>query len=406
MMVEELAEDAHRRSTEREADYRDLVGADEHRGACRQTLRLVLSGLAGLPVVDLEDAMRAVGRHRARQGVAMDAMLHTFRIDFEILGEALFAWLAERPPELRTEWSDFVLPLWQGIDSVSLVVAEGFREAEAQMAGERERDAQTLFHELLHGPRPLSTTVRAIASRFGLDARGRFVVVRADYEGDQSAGERVADAARAVGLRSLWLADATSLTGIVMLASSPSDPGRVMRPPVIGVATTGGGDPRDAIERLRLCLVENLSTRIGVSTEYGMLEETRDLLWLADAARDAARPGTQSVTVAAQDTLDVFVGAVPELSRQLASSLSDALAGGRPAERQRLLDTVRDHLAGDSSPKSTAERLYLHRNTVLNHLRRFTELTGFDLSRPEDAARAALALRALDRFGSTEEQFR
>lgn len=49
---------------------------------------------------------------------------------------------------------------------------------------------------------------------------------------------------------------------------------------------------------------------------------------------------------------------------------------------------------------TTARTLFRHRNTVLNHLRRFEELTALDLSRPRDIATAVLALRAADRFSS------
>jgi DNA-binding PucR family transcriptional regulator len=39
---------------------------------------------------------------------------------------------------------------------------------------------------------------------------------------------------------------------------------------------------------------------------------------------------------------------------------------------------------------------------VLNHLRRFEQLTGLDLSRPADVATAVLSLRALHRLAPEE----
>ena len=62
-------------------------------------------------------------------------------------------------------------------------------------------------------------------------------------------------------------------------------------------------------------------------------------------------------------------------------------------ERERLLETVRVHLAGDGSIADTAAALYCHRNTVQHRFARFRELTGRDVRVPGDAAVVALALR-------------
>ena len=66
----------------------------------------------------------------------------------------------------------------------------------------------------------------------------------------------------------------------------------------------------------------------------------------------------------------------------------------RPTERDRLLGTLRAHLAGDGSVADTARRLHLHRNSVLRHLDRIETLTGRSVHRPADLAVLALALAA------------
>ncbi|AGP52286.1 helix-turn-helix domain-containing protein [Streptomyces rapamycinicus] len=73
------------------------------------------------------------------------------------------------------------------------------------------------------------------------------------------------------------------------------------------------------------------------------------------------------------------------------------------AEKDRLLRTVRVHLAGNGSIADTAKAVYCHRNTVQHRFARFCELTGHDIRHPEDAALIALALRATDRRDRTEE---
>jgi hypothetical protein len=175
-------------------------------------------------------------------------------------------------------------------------------------------------------------------------------------------------------MHSVWIQDTGLLTGIVAL-------GRV------------------SCLRLSEFLVQALGGRVGISPPYQALVDTRSQIWLADAARDSIPPGEHRVVSAADDMPSVFVGGAPEVSRHLADTLSEALGQAREPERARLLETVRAYLDGDGSPTETAHTLYRHRNTVLNHLRRFEELTGLDLSHPSDTATAVLALRAVHRFG-------
>jgi hypothetical protein len=146
------------------------------------------------------------------------------------------------------------------------------------------------------------------------------------------------------------------------------------------------------------CLRGVLVSRAGVSPPYGALEDTRRQVWMADAARDSTPPGSGAVVFLADDPPSAFVGGAPEIAAYLGSWLLSALDGARSQERERLLETVQAYVEGSGSVTSTARALFRHRNTVLNHLRRFEELTGLDLSRPRDAATTMLALRALTRL--------
>jgi PucR C-terminal helix-turn-helix domain len=373
-MVDVLADRARAETERSEAAYREIVEPDDLRAASRETITLLLNLLAGIDDPGLAYTLENIGHRRARQGVGMDAMLHSFRIDFHIVGESLFGWLSTRPAPSMRQWTEFVLPLWQAIDTISVEVSRAYREAEAEMAGELERELRTLFDELMYGTGPMSPVVLRSASRFGLTERGRYVAVRADTPGQGEPPERVL---RRAGVHSVWIQDAGLLTGVVAL-------GR-------------GGCPR-----LSGLLAETLRGRAGISPPYEALADTRRQIWLADAARDSSPPGEHRVVSAAEDIPAIFIGGAPEVTRHLADVLSGALGRAREPERARLLETLRAHLDGDGSPTATARRLYRHRNTVLNHLRRFEELTGLDLSRPADVATAVLAVRAVHRFGSGE----
>jgi hypothetical protein len=371
--VHDLGELAAAETQANEDSYRALVEADDLHSACRETVTLLLNKLAGTEDPEGERALDDIGRRRARQGVGMDAMLRSFRIDFRIVWELLIHWLEERPAAVRMDWKAFVVPLWQAVDEISVRVGQAYRVAEHDMVDERERDLHALFDELLHGTGPMSAVVRRIASRFGLGEQGKYVVVRADVRPEARPPDR---ALREMGVHSVWLFDSDVLTGIVAAR-------------------------RNDDEQLADYLRNVLGTRAGVSPPYTALQDTRRQIWMADAARDSTPPGSATVVFLADDLPAAFIGGAPEIADYFGSTLLAALAPAREQERARLLETVRVHLEGDGSLTETARQLFRHRNTVLNHLRRFEELTGLDLSRPRDIATALLALRAVRRLDTT-----
>ena len=74
----------------------------------------------------------------------------------------------------------------------------------------------------------------------------------------------------------------------------------------------------------------------------------------------------------------------------LPARLEEALAPCTDAERERIKETVLAFLE-NGNVQATAGQLYCHRNTVLNRLSRFADLTGLDLSVPRQSAIAVLA---------------
>jgi DNA-binding PucR family transcriptional regulator len=65
------------------------------------------------------------------------------------------------------------------------------------------------------------------------------------------------------------------------------------------------------------------------------------------------------------------------------------------AAHEHLVETLRCHLGTDLSVPETARRLVVHPNTVSYRLRRISELSGLDLHRVTDVARAVLAVEGL-----------
>ncbi|OPG04474.1 CdaR family transcriptional regulator [Microbispora sp. GKU 823] len=135
--------------------------------------------------------------------------------------------------------------------------------------------------------------------------------------------------------------------------------------------------------------------RCGVSPVVAGLSQAPRAVRLASAAAGASRAGAGPRRL--EDAwLDVFVAGSRELAAELAHQVLGPLSALGEAEGERLLETVRTHLAGSGSVADTATALYCHRNTVQHRFARFRELTGRDVRVPEDAAVVALALRAAD----------
>ena len=103
---------------------------------------------------------------------------------------------------------------------------------------------------------------------------------------------------------------------------------------------------------------------------------------LGRSALQRARPAQQADRDWILDTLELLLA-------------ETVLAGLEPLtahERERLLETVTAY-CDSGSVAETTRRLYCHRNTVLNRLGRFTELTGLRPTRPAEAATVLFALR-------------
>ncbi|MYQ64714.1 MULTISPECIES: PucR family transcriptional regulator, partial [unclassified Streptomyces] len=133
--------------------------------------------------------------------------------------------------------------------------------------------------------------------------------------------------------------------------------------------------------------------RIGVGSVVTGLAAVGDARRFADLALGIC-PATGG-TVRLEDHLPAaLVVSSPDLGRALAARVLGPLLRLEPADRDVLLDTLATWLECDGSAQRAGERLYCHRNTVLNRLRRCEQLTGRTLTRPGDLVEIGLALTA------------
>jgi DNA-binding PucR family transcriptional regulator len=86
----------------------------------------------------------------------------------------------------------------------------------------------------------------------------------------------------------------------------------------------------------------------------------------------------------------------PELARRLVSEWLGPILALPAKERELLLETLTRWLEADRSAGVAAQRLYCHRNTVLNRLHRISTLVGRDMSGRQAYVELSLALAAVD----------
>ncbi|AWZ15211.1 helix-turn-helix domain-containing protein [Streptomyces sp. ICC1] len=375
-IIEELREDLDRRvavAAQRLADrmpteepaYAALLGRAELRDRIHHVLRQAVEGLArgsrGL-APDLADA-RADGALRAGQGLPLESLLRVYRLGGRLVWQTLTEAVAAHDPAALPRLLPAAPALWEVVDRLADAAAGSYRRAETGR-GERERELRaSLLDTLFDGTAPPETAAES-AHRLGLAEPGRFAVVVL------GPGES-ADAHPAAGLpRVLWRVRADGETGLVDLGHLP-------------------------LESVREALAP-LGVRAGVSPVVAAPGELAAARRLAVLALRAAPAGEGPGTVLLDERLPAaLVAAESELADRLRRVVLGPVLALAPQDRRVLLNTLGTWLACQGSTTYAAQRLYCHRNTVSNRLRRLEQLTGRSLSDPSHVVELALAHTAV-----------
>ncbi|MEU9036123.1 helix-turn-helix domain-containing protein [Streptomyces sp. NPDC048352] len=376
-IIEEIREDLSRRiavAADRLTDrtltedpaYAALTGRAELRERIHHSLDQAVEGLVrssrGLPV-ELSGA-RATGALRAGQGLPLDSLRRTYRYGGRLLWQSLTEAVAAHDRAALPRLLPGAGALWDVLDQMTDAASEAYRLAEAERgARERERRA-ALLDALLDGSGPAAQA----ATQLGLAERGRFAVVVLGPAGPGTPVRPEGGAGAGPGSpRLLWRIRADGETALADLGHHPLDSLRGLLAP--------------------------LAVRAGISPVVGAPAELAGARRLAALAlRTTAPPSAAGGAALLDERLPAaLVAADPELAARLREVvLGPVLA--LPAEDARvLLTTLGTWLACRGSTTQAAQRLYCHRNTVSNRLRRLERLTGRALSDPAHVVELALA---------------
>ncbi|GGQ83955.1 PucR family transcriptional regulator [Streptomyces flaveolus] len=306
-----------------------------------------------------------IGTTRAEQGLPLDALLHAFRLGGSLVWQRLIEETSRTAPEDVRLLVHVAADVWNFVDEHCTLVADAYRQTEWQLSRRRENRARMLAAGLLDGTSRIADLPEA-AQALELPEQGRYVVVA--VSGVNPARSAVARAAVVPdGTRVHWHAGAEVDYGIVLLGPGDDEL------PV----------PADGVPGLR----------IGVGSPVEGLAAVGEARGLADTALGICPEAGGTVRLADHLPAALIV-AGPELGRALADRVLGPLLRLEPADRDVLLDTLTTWLDCDGSAQRAGERLYCHRNTVLNRLRRCEQLTGRSLARPADLVEITLSLTA------------
>ncbi|MFJ7149187.1 helix-turn-helix domain-containing protein [Streptomyces sp. NPDC100445] len=349
---------------ERQPAYRAALD-DDHAGIWQEVHRSLRHSVSSLldPRGTRDTARRCswrIGVGRAEQGIPLDAVLHAYRLGGALVWQELVDVTSRTAPEDVRLLVHVAGDVWNFVDEHCTLVADAYRQTERQLARRREDRVRLLAAALLDGTgriADLPETARAL----GLPGQGRYTVVAV-------AGARSADVLRTLlppRTRVHWHTGPQTDYGIV-----------------------AGGDGPAAVPAVPPC-----DLRVGIGPAVDGLAAVGDARRLADTALLLC-PGTGGTVRLAAHLPEALVVSSPDLASLLVERAFGPLARLEPADAEVLLDTVATWLACDGSAQRASRLLYCHRNTVLNRLRRYEQVTGRSLSRPADLVETALALTA------------
>lgn len=333
--------------------YESVAEADL-RVTARETLTLLISELRGERIpVGLADLPQRLGVRRARQGVDRDRLLEAVRLDYRVLWAGLTRVVDPEDANLLVEHAEVVLSTVE--DYIGEVQVAFLNERDVLALDSRANETRA-FARLLAADDPEEVAAE-VASDLGIAVDAVYEVILVPSATASEARRLVADLQHSRQRFLIWDFD----DGVLFVRPRAEVLGR-----------------------------HPLGTTRGV-----VVDEIAGLGGVAEAARLAHRlmPHAPEGHLSDEQELWPYVAAtaLAPLLPGLSPQALDGLDAVSPGDRERLVTTFLSY-CDTGSVKRTSEVLFVHRNTVVNRLRTFHDLTGMDPTVPRDSARALIAL--------------
>ncbi|MCG5212533.1 helix-turn-helix domain-containing protein [Streptosporangium sp. KLBMP 9127] len=366
----ELTDELVSRVRENDQAYRAVVPLDEHWKNTHEGLKVGITAIlqARRDRRDLQFAEQTA-RRRAEQGLPMDSLQRMYRLSAQVTWNGFIDLVAHDDPGDMAALLRTATHVWHAIDRQAIVAADAYRRRESELLGRSAERVNALIDALLAGSAEPGL-VRRAAAALDLPERGRYAVVtmrlpvRSDHETESPRPDNVG------AMRMMWRLRTDCEVAVVCLGEAGLDELCEKLGPMLG-GVAGVGPVVDGLAELgsaRRLAELAMRTSVGEGPEIARLDRT-----------------LPSVLVLCQ----------PEISRHLTTGVLGPVLALDTADREVLLGTLEAWLRCEGSAARAAGRLYCHRNTVFNRIRRIEQLTGRSFARPLDIVELALALDAV-----------
>ncbi|MEU6995330.1 helix-turn-helix domain-containing protein [Streptomyces sp. NPDC046465] len=371
----ELVDEHLRQLGEHSTVYGRVLAYDVQWREAEEAMRIGIEAISApraSPRRDLEYAEEA-GRRRAQQGLPLDLLVHSYRNAGYLVWDSLLEGTAGKDPEKLAVLMRSATMVWSAVDAQAAVASDAYRATELELRRRTDEQLQALLDALLEGRSAPGLAARAAAG-LDLPEHGPYavVVLRVERRDGREAFHRQIQRA---GFRFIWRMRTDCEVGVVALGGPE------------GGAETG----LDGLARL---LDGRCPGPGGISPVVGGLADLGHARRLAELALRTCPPDATGIVRLDRRMPTALVVSQPELAGHLVSDVLGEVLALEPADRAVLLETLDAWLACEGSAGRAAGRLYCHRNTVFNRLRRLEQLTSRSLARPRDLVEVALAVEA------------
>lgn len=322
---------------------------------------------------ELRAAAMRVGASRASANVPLESLLMAVRNDFSVLWQSLIDAASRADSEVLIRNAALV---WQCVDDYARAVQREYL-AEVQ----RRSDSQALINrgllnEILGDKPLLNARIPTVAEALGVDPNAQFCVAVASDGALPSLQAAVARLDRAgLSVHAVYRAE-----NLVVFVEHPRSLAE------LGDSTGILPVAREANEAVR-----SLATlEIGLVWDVAGLRGLRDAALLATELASLVVPGSSAAVTPETGWAKLAKRGLEDKHLSVAADVERLLRACGVAERRNLEEAVRAYLKTGSVAESAAAT-FCHRNTLTNRLHRFGELTGIDVTVPEQAARLVIS---------------
>jgi PucR C-terminal helix-turn-helix domain len=362
------------------AEYRRPLRGDFGRGL-RAGVERALQQFVGL-VGDTEgsalvgrEVYRELGRGEQRAGRGLDALQAAYRLGARLSWQRLSAVAREHGADAATV-SLLAESVFDYIEEISASSVEGYAEAQAELAGERERRRRRLIRLLVEEGQPADERVlRAAALEAGWEPPAVLAVLVCPASG---LGDDFEDATR---LTSLIGGGALGARIGELICVLVPDPDSFARREQLGAAVV-----RVAHEGIRCAALGPTVAPAAAALSFARAREALRL------QLEGVLPSGE-LLFCSEHLLALLLHRDAAIAAELLARRLAPLAELPPATRERLQRTLLAWLGHQGNIPPIAAELHIHRQTVRYRLGRLRELFGAALEDPQSRLEIELALR-------------